>query len=86
MTLGDQLRKIRTRCGYTHEDLGHLAGMHPHAIRLYEYGYRQPNVDNLRKLCNALGVTLAAFHHCDPFTPRYHRSMLPTNPIPTPSV
>lgn len=73
MTLGEQLRKIRKRCGYTVDKLSQLADIHPSAIRLYEYGFRQPGIDNLRKLCNAMHVTLTVFHHCEPFTPRHRR-------------
>jgi transcriptional regulator with XRE-family HTH domain len=70
MTIGDRIYELRKQKGWNADKLAYKAQLHPSAIRLYESGHRMPNVDNLRKISTALGVTLGAFHKCDSFIPK----------------
>jgi len=54
----DRLRKTRLDRGLSQTDLADRAGFQPSAISHFETGTRAPSFDNLRKLADALGVSI----------------------------
>lgn len=58
MSLGDNIKKIRNQCRLTQEELGNMVGLKPITIRKYESDEREPNLDTLNKIANALKVTV----------------------------
>jgi transcriptional regulator with XRE-family HTH domain len=57
-TFGEILRKIREDKGLSQSDLAHKAGFQPSAISHFESSRRSPSFDNLKKLADALAVTI----------------------------
>lgn len=54
----DRLRKAREAKGLSQTDLAAKAGMEPSAISHFENGRRGPSFANLRRLADALAVTI----------------------------
>src|SRR5271154_6470907 len=54
----DLLRKTRENKGLSQSELAHKAGFQPSAISHFESGRRAPSFDNLRRLADALSVTV----------------------------
>jgi transcriptional regulator with XRE-family HTH domain len=54
--LGQRVRQLRLVRGWTQEELGHRAGLHPTYVGGVERGERNIGLDNLIKLARALGV------------------------------
>ena len=54
----DRLRKARQDRELSQTDLAERAGFQPSAISHFETGARSPSFDNLRKLADALGVSI----------------------------
>jgi transcriptional regulator with XRE-family HTH domain len=54
----DRLRSTRESRGLSQADLAKKANMQPAAISHFETGHRSPSFDNLRKLSDALGVSV----------------------------
>ncbi len=54
----DRLRKARQDKGLSQSELAERAGFQPSAISHFETGTRAPSFDNLRKLADALGVSI----------------------------
>ena len=54
--LGEKLRKLRQKKGWSQEELGFEAGLHRNYIGGIERGERNVGVVNLAKLANALSV------------------------------
>lgn len=54
----DILRAMRDRQGLSQSDLAKKTGLQPSAISHFETGQRSPSFDNLRKLADALGVSI----------------------------
>lgn len=54
----DRLRKARQDKGMSQSELAERAGFQPSAISHFETGTRAPSFDNLRKLADALGVSI----------------------------
>lgn len=54
----DILKKTRETKGLSQLDLANKAGMQPSAISHFESGRRAPSFDNLKKLADALAVTI----------------------------
>jgi len=67
--LGERIRQLRQRRDLSMAQLAELAGLSRQQIWKYETGRDQPHVQSLRRLADALGVTLEA--------------LLPTNAPPT---
>lgn len=58
MLSGQKLKAIRALRGVTQAQLADAAGVSPTAIAEYERGKRDLRADTIRKLCEALGVTV----------------------------
>lgn len=58
MLTGSNLKAIRALRGMTQAQLAEAAGVSPTAITEYECGKRDLRADTIRKLCEALGVTV----------------------------
>lgn len=58
MLTGSKLRAIRALKGVTQAQLATAAGVSPSAVAEYETGKRDLRADTIRKLCDALGVTV----------------------------
>ncbi|HCF3570063.1 helix-turn-helix domain-containing protein [Pseudomonas aeruginosa] len=58
MLTGSKLRAIRALKNITQAQLAASAGVSPSAIAEYESGKRDLRADTIRKLCDALGVTV----------------------------
>ncbi len=54
----DRLRKTRQERGLSQTDLAKRAGFQPSAISHFETGTRSPSFENLRRLADALGVSI----------------------------
>lgn len=57
-TFKDRIRETRERKGLSQNDLAEKAGMQASAISHFESGRRAPSFDNLRKLADALDVSI----------------------------
>jgi XRE family transcriptional regulator, regulator of sulfur utilization len=57
--LGAAVRELRTKKGVTQEDLAHLAGVRTGAISLLERGRSNPAWGTVRRIAQALGVSVA---------------------------
>jgi XRE family transcriptional regulator, regulator of sulfur utilization len=57
--LGAAVRELRTQKGVTQEDLAHLAGVRTGAISLLERGRSNPAWGTVRRIAQALGVSVA---------------------------
>lgn len=53
-TIGKRLRKRRTDLGYSQELTSEKAGLHPAYIGQVERGEKNPTIESLEKICNAL--------------------------------
>jgi transcriptional regulator with XRE-family HTH domain len=54
----DLLRKTREDKGLSQSELAHKAGFQPSAISHFESGRRSPSFENLKRLADALSVTI----------------------------
>lgn len=59
MTIGEKIKALRQKKGLTQKQLGDLCGMADSAIRRYENGRANPKLQTLRKIAEALNVTLS---------------------------
>jgi transcriptional regulator with XRE-family HTH domain len=57
-SFGDRLRRIREEKRLNQSDLAERTGFQPSAISHFESGRRAPSFDNLKKLADALAVTI----------------------------
>ncbi len=55
---GDRLRKVRESKGLNQAMLAEKSGLQPSAISHFELGRRSPSSDNLKRLADALSVTI----------------------------
>ena len=61
MTLGERIKSARRECGMTQKDLADKAGMTYQQISQYERNERQPKVETLMRISNALNQSLESF-------------------------
>lgn len=59
--VGRRIKELRTRKGITVNRLANIAGISQSYLRDIEIGNKQPTVEYLSYICDALGITLAAF-------------------------
>lgn len=57
-SFADRLRNIREEKGLSQLELAQRAGFQPSAVSHFESGRRSPSFDNLKKLADALSVTI----------------------------
>src|SRR5271167_559996 len=55
---GDRLRKAREDKGLSQSEFAHKTGFQPSAISHFESGRRSPSFENLKRLADALSVTI----------------------------
>ena len=51
------LKNLRVKRGIKQTDIAEFLGVQPRAIRFYESGEREPNIENIIKLCKFFNVT-----------------------------
>lgn len=71
--IGEQIRYYRTKIGISQETLALNSEMNPAYIGQIERGLKSPTVNTLKKLADALGVSLATL-----FTPLPDRTEQPS--------
>ncbi len=59
IVLGETVRARRKRLGLSQEELAHRAGVHATYLSAIERGERNPALENLYALANALNITLS---------------------------
>jgi transcriptional regulator with XRE-family HTH domain len=57
-SFGDRLRRVREEKRLSQADLAERTGFQPSAISHFESGRRAPSFDNLKRLADALSVTI----------------------------
>lgn len=60
MTIGEKIKTIRKKMGYTQKSLGEISGTSETTIKQYEAGKRQPKIEQLQKIAAALNVPITA--------------------------
>lgn len=63
MNTGDRIRKLRLQQGLTQQELGRRCQMADSAIRLYESNRGNPTEKTLRRIADALSVSLVELVH-----------------------
>ena len=61
MTVGEKIRQLRERVGYSQNKLAEWAGISQTHLRRVERGEADITVGHLQLLCDALGLTLGEF-------------------------
>ncbi len=61
MTIGEKIRLLREKAGYTQNSFSHWAGISQSQIRRIELDQSGVTVETLQVICDALGVTLKEF-------------------------
>jgi transcriptional regulator with XRE-family HTH domain len=61
MTIGEKIRTLRKKAGYTQKELGEISGTSETTIKQYEIGKRLPRIDQLQKIASVLNVPVASF-------------------------
>lgn len=61
MDIGRQIREFRIMKGYTVNKLANLAGISQSYLRDLELGKKNPTVETLSYICEALSISLADF-------------------------
>lgn len=67
MNIGAILKSYREHKGYTHKQLGEKAGVAQSTISEIENNKKSPTVETLRKILNALDLTLSEFFNPSTF-------------------
>lgn len=57
MTTGERIRKYRKIAGITQKELGDRCGMKSSMIQSYESNRRNPKIENIRKIADALSIS-----------------------------
>ena len=58
MTTNERIRKYRLERGYTQQQLGEKSGRAESTIRRYEIGKLNPKLETIKKIANALGISV----------------------------
>ena len=59
MNVGDRIKELRERSGFTQNKLAEWAGVSQTHLRRVELGQQDITIGQLRMVCDGLGVTLA---------------------------
>ena len=59
MNIGSRIRSIRKNKGFTQIEVAHKANIAVNSLRNYESNKRQPNMEQLRAIANALDISLS---------------------------
>lgn len=69
MSFAEMLRTLRTKAGWTQEELADKSGVPLWTLRSYEIGRREPSWRGFLDLCKGLGVDPHVFDPCVPGEP-----------------
>lgn len=61
LTVGERIKAFRTLSGLTQDELAKKCGIATITIHQYENNKRQPRIENLKKIANALNVPIDGF-------------------------
>lgn len=61
MNVGDRIKELRERSGFTQNKLAEWAGVSQTHLRRVELGQQDITIGQLRMVCDGLGVTLSEF-------------------------
>jgi len=61
VNVGDRIKELRERSGFTQNKLAEWAGVSQTHLRRVELGQQDITIGQLRMVCDGLGVTLAEF-------------------------
>lgn len=59
MTISENIRFFRKKMKFTQKQLSELSGIATITLQQYELGKRNPRIDNLQKIANALNIKLS---------------------------
>lgn len=59
MTFAENLRKFRLDYGFTQIDLSEKCGINPKTLSSYETGRTEPNLGEIKKLCDVFNCSIA---------------------------
>ena len=57
LTIGERIRQARNEKGLTQKQLGSISGTSEITIRQYELGKRQPRIEQLQRIADALNIS-----------------------------
>lgn len=66
MKLGQQIRQVRKTRGLTLQQVARKVGLTPGAISLIEHGRSNPSVGTLKRIADALGITVGSLFDSAP--------------------
>lgn len=58
MNIGEKIKEMRKRSGYTQKQLAEESGLSEISIKKYETGKVNPKYDSLEKICNVLEIDM----------------------------
>lgn len=58
MTVAENIKRLRKEKGFTQKQLAEKCGMAESTLRQYEIGYRNPKLETLHKIANALDISI----------------------------
>lgn len=65
MNVGERLKELREKSGYTVNRLANMAGISQSYLRDIELGNKNPTVETLSYFCDALNISLKDFFDVD---------------------
>lgn len=80
MEIGKRITQLRGERGVTVNKLANMAGISQSYLRDIELGNKQPTVEYLSYICDALGVSLQYFFTEEPFNDRILHAVYKLSP------
>lgn len=77
MTYGEKIKKARKEAGLTQAELANKCGLAAITIQQYERNLREPKIEALRKIAEALGMPSPAYFVFDPIPDETEKSPAP---------
>ena len=65
LTIGERIKFLRKQLGMTQDELAEITGIHPVSIRKYETNKMKPQIEQIEKIADALGINLGVFNGRD---------------------